>query len=136
MERTASAACTALKPNECLGSPTMFLVNTSQTNSVQPTVTRSHRRSREDMSATYSRRHLPTMAADSITEDQFRAEAVAFLEANAKPRQEETIAWGEGSDKVGLLAEKTFEEELEEVRDAKAWRARVFDTGFGWITGP
>ena len=76
------------------------------------------------------------MAADTITEDQFRTEAVAFLEANAKPRHEETTAWGEGNDKVGLLAEKTFEEELDEVREAKAWRARVFDAGFGWITGP
>jgi alkylation response protein AidB-like acyl-CoA dehydrogenase len=71
-----------------------------------------------------------------ITEDQFRSEAQAFLEANAKPRQEETTAWGEGSDEVGLLAEKTAEEELEEVREAKEWRARVFDAGFGWITGP
>ena len=49
IDTTASATWTALKPNECLGSPTMFLVNTSQTNSVQPTVTRSHSRSREDM---------------------------------------------------------------------------------------
>src|SRR3954469_14333218 len=78
---------------------------------------------------------LRTMA-ETITEDQFRADAVAFLEANAKPRQEETTAWGEGSDKVGLLAEKTFEEEMEEVREAKSWRAQVFDAGFGWITGP
>src|SRR3954463_12646088 len=76
------------------------------------------------------------MAADTITEEQFRADAIAFLEANAKPRQEESTAWGEGSDKVGLLAEKTFEEELEEVREGKEWKARVFDAGFGWITGP
>src|SRR5438270_14070313 len=104
METTASATCTALKPNECLGSPTMFLVNTSQTNSVQPTVTRSHSRSREDIARDATAgRNLRTMAADTITEDQFRAEAIAFLEANAKPRQEETTAWGEGNDKVGLL---------------------------------
>ena len=76
------------------------------------------------------------MAAETITEEQFRTDAVAFLEANAKPRQEETTAWGEGSDQVGLLAEKTFEEELAEVRDAKEWKASVFDAGFGWITGP
>src|SRR5438067_182020 len=76
------------------------------------------------------------MAADTIPEEQFRAEALAFLEANAKPRQEETTAWGEGSDQVGLLAEKTLEEELAEVREAKEWKGRVFDAGFGWITGP
>jgi alkylation response protein AidB-like acyl-CoA dehydrogenase len=73
---------------------------------------------------------------DTISLDDFRAEALAFLEANAKPRQEESTAWGEGSDQVGLLAEKTFEEEMEEVRQAKAWRNQVFDAGFGWITGP
>src|SRR5436305_6001155 len=76
------------------------------------------------------------MAAETITEEQFKAGAEAFLKANAKPRQEESLAWGEGSDKVGLLAEKTFEEELEEVREAKEWRSRIFDAGFGWITGP
>src|SRR5438270_4885899 len=71
-----------------------------------------------------------------ITLEEFRAEAHAFLEANAKPKQDEETGWGEGSDSVGLLAEKTFEEEMEEVRAAKAWRAQVFDAGFGWITGP
>src|SRR5947207_15069854 len=76
------------------------------------------------------------MAADTITEDQFRTDAVAFLKANAKPRQEETTAWGEGNDKVGLLAEKTFEEEMAEVREGKEWKARVFDAGFGWSAGP
>src|SRR5438270_11357940 len=71
-----------------------------------------------------------------ITEEAFRDEARAFLEANAKPRQTEATGWGEGSDSVGLLAEKTFEEEQEEVRAAKDWRNLVFDAGFGWITGP
>src|SRR6476660_4018518 len=80
--------------------------------------------------------NLRAMAAETITEEQFKAGAEAFLKANAKPRQEESTAGGEGSDKVGLLAEKTFEEELEEVRLAKDWRSRVFDAGFGWITGP
>src|SRR5438309_3887578 len=71
-----------------------------------------------------------------ISLEDFEAEAKAFLEANAKPRQEETTGWGEGSDKVGLLAEKTPEEELEELREAKEWRARGFDAGFGWVTRP
>src|SRR5438132_6525429 len=71
-----------------------------------------------------------------ISLEAFEAEAQAFLEANAKPRQPEATGWGEGSDKVGLLSEKTPEEELEELREAKEWRARVFDAGFGWITGP
>jgi len=73
--------------------------------------------------------------ADTLSLEDFRAEALAFLDANAKPRQDERTGWGEGSDSVGLLAEKTFEEEMEEVRAAKEWRAQVFDAGFGWITG-
>jgi alkylation response protein AidB-like acyl-CoA dehydrogenase len=71
-----------------------------------------------------------------ITEDDFRAEALAFLEANAKRRQTEVTRWGEGSDRVGVLEEKTPEEERAEVEAAKAWRQKMFDAGFGWITGP
>lgn len=74
--------------------------------------------------------------ADTISEQDFKAEALAFLEANAKPRTEEKLVWGEGSDKVALFAEKTPEEELVEVEAAKAWRQKTFDAGFGWITGP
>ena len=73
---------------------------------------------------------------ETISEDQFREEALAFLEANAKRRFEEKAEWGKGSDKVGLFAEKSREEELAEVEESKAWRRLVFDAGFGWITGP
>ena len=71
-----------------------------------------------------------------ITDEQFREEALAFLDANAKPRQPERTGWGEGSDTVGLFAEKTREQELAELAEAKAWKGLVFDAGFGWITGP
>ena len=71
-----------------------------------------------------------------ISEDEFRVEALEFLEANAKLRPEVSTAWGESSDEVGLLTEHTPEEELEDLRAAKEWRARVFDGGFGWISGP
>ena len=71
-----------------------------------------------------------------ITTDEFRAEAQAFLEANAKRRVKASDAWGEGSDEVGLLAERTPEEDARVVAEAKVWRAKVFDAGFGWITGP
>src|SRR5439155_1205258 len=33
-------------------------------------------------------------------------------------------------------AEKTREQELAELAEAKAWKGLVFDAGFGWITGP
>ena len=73
---------------------------------------------------------------ETITEDEFRASALAFLEANAKPRGDDTQVWGQGSDRVGLFAEKTPEQEAAEVAEAKEWRQQVYDAGFGWITGP
>jgi alkylation response protein AidB-like acyl-CoA dehydrogenase len=74
--------------------------------------------------------------ADVIDEDAFEAEALAFLDSNAKLRSEEAARWGEGSDRVALFSEKTRAQEQVEVADAKAWRTTVFDAGFGWITGP
>ncbi|HSS08676.1 MAG TPA: acyl-CoA dehydrogenase family protein [Acidimicrobiales bacterium] len=74
--------------------------------------------------------------ADAVTEESFRDDALAFLKANAKLKVDEKRAWGEGSDKVGLLPEKSLEQELAEVDEAKRWRQKVFDAGFGWITGP
>jgi alkylation response protein AidB-like acyl-CoA dehydrogenase len=71
-----------------------------------------------------------------ITKDEFRAEADAFLEANAKPKVRVADKWGEGSDEVALLAERTPEEDARILAEAKAWRAKVFDAGFGWISGP
>ena len=71
-----------------------------------------------------------------ITEDDFRAEARAFLQANAEKRVEEKFVWGEGSDRVGLLEEKTPEEEAKDVAAAQAWKATEYDAGFGWISGP
>src|SRR5437879_5204839 len=71
-----------------------------------------------------------TIAPSETSIEQFRDEALAFLEANAKPRQKIEQKWGEGSDRVNLLSEKTREEEIEEVRAAKDWKAREFDAGF------
>lgn len=73
---------------------------------------------------------------DSITLDDFLADATAFLDANAEPRAEQKFVWGEGPDRVGILDEKTPEQEADELRAAKAWKATEFDAGFGWITGP
>ncbi len=71
-----------------------------------------------------------------ITKDEFRAEAGAFLEANAEKRVKASSKWGEGSDEVAILAERTPEEDAAILAAAKAWRAKVFDAGFGWIAGP
>jgi acyl-CoA dehydrogenase len=70
----------------------------------------------------------------AITE--FQADARSFLEANASRKGEENNEWGQGSDRVGLLDEKSREEERRELADGQAWRAKLFDAGFGWITGP
>ena len=71
-----------------------------------------------------------------ITKDEFRAEAGAFLEANARRRVKVSSKWGEGSDEVSILPERSPEEELQMVSEAKEWRAKTFDAGFGWISGP
>ena len=72
----------------------------------------------------------------AVSEEQFRAEALAFLAANARERVEHTTAWGEGSDEVAIFAERSPEEERAEVAAAVDWRRRTFDAGFGWVSGP
>ncbi len=71
-----------------------------------------------------------------ISLDEFRAEASAFLAAHAEPRRERSLTWGEGSDEVSLFPELSPEEEATLVKAAKEWRAKVYDAGFGWISGP
>jgi alkylation response protein AidB-like acyl-CoA dehydrogenase len=73
---------------------------------------------------------------EPLTEEAFAEEALAFLQANAPLKVEERLAWGEGSDNVGLLSEKTPQQERDELAAAKQWRATAFDAGFGWLTGP
>src|SRR5579872_374615 len=70
------------------------------------------------------------------TEDEFARAAEAFLAAHARPRGERKTVFGEGSDEIAVLPERTPEEEAREVAEAKAWAQQVFDAGFGWITGP
>jgi alkylation response protein AidB-like acyl-CoA dehydrogenase len=71
-----------------------------------------------------------------ISEDEFAGEAERFLEQNAGRRPPDKVVFGEGSDEVSVLPERTPEEEAREVTEAKAWAHKVFDAGFGWITGP
>jgi acyl-CoA dehydrogenase len=75
------------------------------------------------------------MAAMSV--EEFEVEAQAFLESNAKPREEEKkFVWGEGPDSVSLFDERGRAREREMLEKAKEWRAKKYDAGFGWITGP
>ena len=68
--------------------------------------------------------------------DTFQSEARAFLDAHLDRRGDESFTWGEGSDRVGVLEEKTAEQEARDLAAAKAWKATEFDAGYGWITGP
>ena len=68
--------------------------------------------------------------------DEFTERATTFLSANAERKGESRFVWGQGSDRVGFLDEKTPEQERAEVAAAKVWKQQEFDAGFGWITGP
>ncbi len=74
------------------------------------------------------------------TLEEFREEVLAFLDANAERKKEasadQKFVWGEGDDDVAVLEEKSREEELAELAEAKVWKAKRYDAGFGWITGP
>jgi len=78
------------------------------------------------------------VADTDTTLDAFRDEVTAFLGANAPLREEEEkkFVWGEGEDKVTLFDEKSRAQELDELATAKSWRAKRYDAGLGWITGP
>ena len=73
----------------------------------------------------------------TISIDDFRTEALAFFEANCEARVEESsFVWGKGADSVSMFEERSKDEEAAMVATAKTWRAKMFDAGFGWITGP
>ncbi len=74
--------------------------------------------------------------APEVSEDEFRAEAEGFLGANARLKPPRRTAFGEGSDEVSLFPERSVEQEADEVAEAMSWARKVFDAGFGWITGP
>ena len=79
---------------------------------------------------------MPDDLPAGISQREFERDALAFLESNAEPRTEVRLAWGEGSDQVAALPERTLEEELADLRAARSWAQLRFDAGFGWITGP
>jgi len=75
-------------------------------------------------------------APEAVTETEFAEQAEAFLEANATLKPAARHGYGEGSDEISVLPERTPEQDAKEVAAAKAWAQKVFDAGFGWITGP
>ena len=72
-----------------------------------------------------------------ITLDEFRNEALSFLDANAEKKPPaEDFAWGKGTDEVAIFEEVERDEEAALIEKAKEWRAKRYDAGFGWIGGP
>ncbi len=71
-----------------------------------------------------------------ISAEQFELDARSFLDDHAAKRPQETFVWGQGSDSVGLFAERTPEQDVADLAAARTWAQTVFDGGFGWITGP
>jgi acyl-CoA dehydrogenase len=74
--------------------------------------------------------------SDMTGELRFVEEAESFLNENATLKPPEKTGFGEGTEEVYVLPERTPEQDAKEVADAKAWAQKVFDAGFGWITGP
>ena len=76
--------------------------------------------------------------ADMPSVEEFQREAKRFLDANVELREKDDtpFVWGEGDDDVSLFEEIDRNVELELLAEAKAWRAKRYDAGFGWITGP
>ncbi len=78
---------------------------------------------------------LATMA--EITEEEFTAEALAFLEANySRKGERKAFVWGEGPDNAAMFEEVDRDKEEIDLGHAKEWRAKKYDAGFGWISGP
>ena len=78
--------------------------------------------------------------AETPTLDEFQQEVTAFLDANTEPKEADTtdkkFVWGEGSDDVALFEQIDREKERQALQRAQAWRAKRYDAGLGWISGP
>jgi len=73
-----------------------------------------------------------------VSLDEFTEEVTSFLDNNAKRKdaEDKPFVWGEGEDDIGLFEEVDREREKRELAEAQAWRAKRYDAGLGWITGP
>jgi alkylation response protein AidB-like acyl-CoA dehydrogenase len=78
----------------------------------------------------------PSEEGAEVSAERFGSDARSFFDANAEKRPEETFVWGQGSDNVSLFPELTPEQEAANLAAARGWALRVFEAGFGWITGP
>jgi acyl-CoA dehydrogenase len=72
----------------------------------------------------------------TLSEEEFDQEATAFLKEHLQPRMAGNAGWGQGSDDVSVLPERTPEEDLADLKAAQGWLRTRFDAGFGWLSGP
>jgi alkylation response protein AidB-like acyl-CoA dehydrogenase len=73
--------------------------------------------------------------------DAFRAEARAWLAANATPKAERPaedgeVAWGVGSDEVAVFHALDEGEERARLEAARAWQRAKFDAGYAMLSWP
>src|SRR5688572_6250509 len=74
--------------------------------------------------------------ADVSIED-FKTEVLDFLKSNADEKApEEEFQWGKGRDAASLFEEVDRDSETKQLAKAKEWRAKRFDAGLAYITGP
>ena len=72
-----------------------------------------------------------------ISIEEFQAEVTDFLKANADGEgRRAALRLGRGPDKVAMFEERDRDAEQALLAAAQEWRAKRFDAGFGWITGP
>ena len=75
-----------------------------------------------------------------VSVEEFTEEVTAFFNANAKLKmaEEKPFVWGEGDDDMSsaLFEDVDREKEKLELDEAQEWRAKRYDAGLGWITGP
>ena len=72
-----------------------------------------------------------------VTLEDFKAEVLDFLKSNADEKApEEEFQWGKGRDAASLFEEVDRESEQKQLARAKEWRAKRFDAGLAYITGP
>ena len=73
-----------------------------------------------------------------VSLDEFAEEVTAFFSANAKLKmaEDKPFVWGEGDDDIGLFEEVDREKEKVVLKEAQEWRAKRYDAGLGWLTGP
>lgn len=79
-------------------------------------------------------------AGQSPTVEEFTEAARAWLAerypAVVEDAGKRRFVWGEGSDEVRVFQEPDAASEADAMDAVRAWRAALWEAGYGWITGP